>query len=257
MSSNYLNDDGTLNIQTWATSMLPNLAEALVPMYGTAAVARPLVSNGELGLDLVRVAPGRGFEPHTHPGDHLLIIVEGRGTITYDGSIYPTRAGEVYLIEGSKPHAVGAISQHSILAVGSPHRPAGGADRMVLTEYDAIAADLGVINCLICERAGTADELRDGGCVHAPDTAEQRTPVLDGDERVAVAGDVALHFDALEPHGVEVTGGVLHVTVGFTGGEAVAAMACTLAAAGPIRGDEFTDEDVSLAREALARFLTS
>jgi quercetin dioxygenase-like cupin family protein len=250
--SDYLNDDGSLRIEQWAKVMVPELADAMVPMYGTAAVAKSLVSNGQLGLDLVRIAAGRGFEPHTHPGDHLLICVEGLGTITYNGSIYPTRAGEVYLIEGSIPHAVGAITEHSILAVGAPHRPAGAADRMVLTEYDAIAADLGEIHCLVCDIKGEADHLRTRGCTHAPLASRLRCPVTDPD--VAVSGDVlVLYGDVVA---VSVLEGVLVVTVpeGTQSAGSVGSLANTLAAAGPIRADGgFTEEDVTLTLEAIIR----
>src|SRR5262245_8434145 len=82
-----------------------------------------LASNGMRGVRVIRVPAGRGFPPHTHPGDHLLIVVAGFGTIAVGGRVYATQAGEVYMIAGSEPHAVGAVSDHVILAVGSPHAP--------------------------------------------------------------------------------------------------------------------------------------
>lgn len=248
--SGFLLPGGELRIEQWAVWLEGQFGRAEVPMYGTAAHAKPLVSNGQLGLDLVRVKAGEGFEPHTHPGDHLLICVEGTGTITYDGAIYQTRAGQVYLIEGAIPHAVGAITDHSILAVGAPHRPAGGADRMALTEYDAIAADLGVIRCLICDDEGRANELRDRGCVHAPKWQARKSPIMREDP---APGEVALIMG--DDNDVHVRDGALYV---FASGDPVGAslieMADTLAAAGPIEGgDEWTNVDERLAQEALQR----
>ena len=190
---NFLNDDGTLYIAEWAQrhtsdgwDSTPEWLdvelgrEGQVPMYGTKAMADPLVSNGQLGVDLIRVPAGEGFAPHTHPGDHLLIVVGGRGTITYDGRIYPTSAGQVYLIEGAVPHAVGAVTDHAILAVGSPHRQPDAADRMTLTAYASVAADVGTLTCLECDATGRPDELKAIGCVHVPPEPGDGRPLVVG-----------------------------------------------------------------------------
>ena len=93
-------------------------------MHGARdATGEGLVSNGAIGADIIRLPAGGGFAPHTHPGHHLLIVLAGEGTITYDGVVYPTRAGQIYMIEGEVPHAVGAVTEHVILAAGSPHKP--------------------------------------------------------------------------------------------------------------------------------------
>lgn len=184
----YLHDDGTLIFGEWARErVLPAFTTLHVdhghrpePMYGTKATGTGLVSNGYLGVDEIHVPAGQGFAPHTHPGDHLLIVVAGEGTVTFDGRIYPTRAGQVYMVEGDAPHAVGAITDHVILAVGAPHRPIGGADRMQLTEYEAIAATLGELHCLVCDRKGDPARLRLEGCEHAPVAAPDGRPLVVG-----------------------------------------------------------------------------
>ena len=140
-----------------------------VPMPNSRATGQPLVSNGLLGADVIRLAAGDGFAPHTHPGDHFLIVIGGEGTITYDGQIVPTRAGEIYLIEGAVPHAVGAITDHVLLAVGSPHRPVDAPDRMRPLEYLAVTTELGRLHCLICDRVTVYPERpHDVGCPHCP-----------------------------------------------------------------------------------------
>lgn len=141
------------------------------PMHHSAATGQPLVSNGSLGVDLIRVPAGRGFEPHTHPGDHILICVAGLGTITYDGKVFATQAGEVYMIEGSVPHGVAARTNHVILAVGAPHKPVDSTERMAPVEYEAVAAPNGDLQCLICPtrpRAAFPVKLHDYGCEHCP-----------------------------------------------------------------------------------------
>jgi quercetin dioxygenase-like cupin family protein len=134
-----------------------------------AATGRSLVSNGQLGADVLHLPAGEGFAPHTHPGDHLLFVLAGKGTITVGGAIVPTSAGQVYMIEGAVPHAVGAITDHVILAVGAPHRPLDSPQRQELTEYAALLASLGSITFQICEVTGTGgDDLADQGCRHSP-----------------------------------------------------------------------------------------
>lgn len=167
------NDDGTLHIASWASytemgEVLVGGGPGPVQMAATTATAWPLVTSHRLGVDRISVPAGGGFAPHTHPGDHLLIIIRGKGTITMGGRIYPTRAGQVYFVPGLVPHAVGAITEHHILAVGAPHRMPDDADRMELTAYAAIASDLGVLRCEICDVEGPVDRLADMGCTHAP-----------------------------------------------------------------------------------------
>ena len=134
-----------------------------------AATGRSLMSNGQIGADLLHVPAGEGFAPHTHPGDHLLFVLGGEGTITVDGVILPTRAGQAYMIEGAVPHAVGAVTDHVILAIGSPHRELDSEERQSLVAYSALLAPIGSIRCLICDVSGASgEELADAGCSHSP-----------------------------------------------------------------------------------------
>lgn len=170
---------GRLILKKWMTMPSKHqgymdLPPAEVPMYGTAARATPLVSNGFLGVDLIQIPAGEGFDPHTHIGDHLLFVVKGEGTITYEGVVYVTRPGEVYMVEGSKAHAVGAIEDHALLSVGAPHRAADAADRMALTEYAAVAADLGTLTCLACKRKV---RVGDTDCPHVPHPRPRKVAV--------------------------------------------------------------------------------
>lgn len=151
-------------LRVWTDDELP------FPMSGSIATGRPLVSNGQLGVDLIRTPAGQGFLPHTHPGDHLLIIVGGVSTITFGGVIYEAPAGTVYEIDGSVPHAVGGISDTEILAVGSPHHAVDSPDRMALVEYAAVLAPTDPkMECRICgEEAELPKMLHDVGCPHCP-----------------------------------------------------------------------------------------
>lgn len=178
--SHFVLPDGSLNIIAWAGvfSNSEHGGDELLqiyrglherPMAHSLASGTPLVSNGRLGADLIRVRGGTGFEPHTHPGDHLLVVLAGEGTITYKGKVYPTNAGQIYMVEGAVPHAVGAITDHVIMSIGSPHMPVDSPDRMKPVEYRAVAADLGSLHCLICDRAAEFPILlHEVGCLHCP-----------------------------------------------------------------------------------------
>lgn len=202
----HLNDDGMLHIVQWAEDLgrghershhdnehdgqhlhVPN-ERGEYDMAHSAAHGDALVSNGDLGVDLIRVDEGDGFVPHTHPGDHILIPVCGKGTITYDGNVYPTNPGQVYIIEGEVPHGVGAITDHGILAVGAPHAPIYSPDRMTPTEYDEVTTELQSVECLICDmEAEHPEKLHHLGCEHCP--CYECLGVEDVDE--AVSADAA------------------------------------------------------------------
>ena len=173
------NADDALEIVRWASDLGhgPNGEQVLGVALGarptrlahSSATGEGLVSNGLLGADVIRLAAGDGFVPHTHPGDHLLLVLAGRGTITLGGKIHPTNAGELYLVEGRVPHALGAITDHVVLAVGAPHRPVEAADRMTPVGYDAVTADVDDLHCLICDRrARYPRRLHEAGCPHCP-----------------------------------------------------------------------------------------
>lgn len=177
-TKDFLNPDGTIKIMRWAEKLDTQdrsqlLSVSLAPkkkkMKHSVATGEGLVSNGQLGADMIHIAAGKGFVPHTHPGDHLLIVVGGEGTITYNGKIYPTKAGEIYMIEGEIPHAVGAITDHVILAVGSPHKPVDSEERMRPVEYQEITTEIKNLHCLICNIEATFPEkLHERGCTHCP-----------------------------------------------------------------------------------------
>jgi quercetin dioxygenase-like cupin family protein len=184
VSSNAMRPDhsprpqSNLDILTWASSLIGTDVTKLTidcgplptAMHGTAAATgKALVSNGALGVDVIRLPAGAGFVPHTHPGHHILIVVGGTGTITYAGQVHATRAGQVYLIEGEVPHAVGAVTDHVILAVGSPHKAVDAEDRMEAVPYEEVIAPDGDITCMICDIEAIAPtRLHSAGCPHCP-----------------------------------------------------------------------------------------
>lgn len=171
-------DAPELDIVTWAdtrfgeshTELRVDHAPLPVAMHGTAdASGRELATIGAIGADLIRLPAGSGFQPHTHPGHHVLTVVGGIGTITYGGRIHETRAGQTFLIEGEVPHAVGAVTDHVIVAVGAPHRRVDAEDRMEPVPYEEIIAPEGDLTCLLCAITAEAPaKLHARGCPHCP-----------------------------------------------------------------------------------------
>jgi len=88
------------------------------------------LSNLPLGIDLLEMEPGAAFPTHTHGGAHILFILKGKGTVTMDGTVYPTEPGDCFYIPGHFAHGVAAIEKHSFLAIGFPHRALNDPLRM-------------------------------------------------------------------------------------------------------------------------------
>lgn len=167
----------TLSIVRWSTALIGDKATSLtiphderpVAMHGAAATGAGLVSNGAIGADIIRLPAGAGFPPHTHPGHHVLVVLGGQGTITYNGRVHATEAGDIYLVEGAVSHAVGAISDHVILAVGAPHMPVESERRMEVVVYEEVLSEVGNLHCLICDtKSQLPAYLHDVGCPHCP-----------------------------------------------------------------------------------------
>jgi quercetin dioxygenase-like cupin family protein len=106
---------------------------APLEVHGAPARAHALFTNGHLGGDLLVVEPNSRFPLHTHPGDHLLLIVAGDGGVHFDGRDIPTGPGDLYMVDGGVPHSVYSGPQGQlILSVGAPHKPVDSDERMTV-----------------------------------------------------------------------------------------------------------------------------
>lgn len=129
----FINADGTVRIENVLAHA--QTAPMPVPVAKSVATARPLFSNGSLGVDLLYVPPLGSFPVHIHPGDHMLYCLRGEGTITLNGGTFEVRPGDLYMIPGGIEHAVGAgAAGHWLLSIGSPHVPVLSRHRMVVVE---------------------------------------------------------------------------------------------------------------------------
>jgi len=108
-------------------------------MKHSDATAHPLVKCGAFGADLIRFDGGGKVGPHTHPGDHILICMEGRGLLWFDGSELELSPGVIYMVPGEVPHAVYAHPQSEtalvLFAIGNDHQPANSYNRLDITNH--------------------------------------------------------------------------------------------------------------------------
>lgn len=113
------------------------LAPLPAPVAQSEATGQPMLTNGHLGVDMLYLPPDYAFPLHTHPGDHLLFIIRGDGTVEFDDRTYHTAPGDLFMIEGGVPHAVGAgRAGQWLLAFGAPHKAVDSPDRMTVLDDD-------------------------------------------------------------------------------------------------------------------------
>jgi quercetin dioxygenase-like cupin family protein len=129
-------------IKNLSVSQLALASGLGVPVHGAPATGMGLHTNGHLGADLLHVKAGDQFPVHTHPGDHLLYCLSGRGTITVDQVTYDIVPGDLYMVDGLIPHAVGAVTDHVILAIGAPHKAVDSPERMRFVDWDGQPVDV-------------------------------------------------------------------------------------------------------------------
>lgn len=120
--------------------------------------------DGLIGADVIQMPPHTGFPVHTHPGHHVLLIVSGYGTLADSDGVHLTAPGDLLLIPGELPHAVGAAHEaQTILAIGAPHKVT--ADPLRMTTVDAPWT----LFCHICHKQGDGvAPLHVFGCPHCP-----------------------------------------------------------------------------------------
>lgn len=134
----------------------PDLLESIKDRYrrlpGDADNLRLPLGAGHLGVDLLWMPPGSSFPYHTHPAHHVLYVVAGLGTLEDEHHVIrETQPGDVLMVPGYLPHAVGAQALYSdverhggpgqwILAFGAPHVELEDPARMTLIPNDSIAS---------------------------------------------------------------------------------------------------------------------
>lgn len=154
-------------------ALLVGVGARSVQLAGSEATGQPLLTNGRIGVDVIRIPAGKGFGPRALSSDRVLIVAGGMGTIALGGKVYPTQAGEVFVIDADVPHAITARSDHVLLTVGAPHEPVGSGGPDPVEYRRLLSGDGGSLRCLVCEGEPLAEFpelLHDAafGCPHCP-----------------------------------------------------------------------------------------
>lgn len=143
-----------------------NLAQLLElePMPGSRCSGTTAFSlEGLIGADVIELPAYTSFPVHTHPGHHVLLVLEGLGALTDHNGIHRTHPGDLLLIPGDLPHAVGGGPHgQRLLAIGAPHRVT--ADPLRMTAVNPPWE----LTCHICGCEGYTRPLHQQGCPHCP-----------------------------------------------------------------------------------------
>lgn len=100
------------------------------PMHGSQAHGIPLVKQDNFAADILHFLPGEKTSLHTHPGNHILFVVDGGGTLTYSYEHHPLVKGTCYLVPGSTPHRVSADERGMyLLSIADTHRNVDSKER--------------------------------------------------------------------------------------------------------------------------------
>lgn len=115
--------------------MRDEFGEVLQGIRGKALACGDTLQGEAIGVDLIEMSSGSAFPPHVHPGDHLLYVLDGTGTVTIGEKRYTVTSGDSIWIAASRLHAVSApASACAFLAFGYPHRRVDATDRMKIVE---------------------------------------------------------------------------------------------------------------------------
>lgn len=77
-----------------------------LPMIGSEATGLPLVKQGDFGADMLHFESSQKTSLHTHPGNHILFVVEGGGYLVFNEEKHDLVQGTCYLVPGESPHQV-------------------------------------------------------------------------------------------------------------------------------------------------------
>lgn len=102
-----------------------------LPMVGSEALGLPLVKQGNFAADMLKFEPYQQTSLHTHPGNHILFVVEGDGWLDYGDETLDLTTGTCYFVPGSTPHRVKSASIGMVLmSISDSHYPVDSSDRL-------------------------------------------------------------------------------------------------------------------------------
>jgi quercetin dioxygenase-like cupin family protein len=96
------------------SSQALSITELIVPTPGGIA-SRILAKTAGGNVTLFAFDAGQGLTEHTSPFDALVLVLEGRFTLTIGGNPVDATAGTLVQMPASVPHAVDAIEPSRML----------------------------------------------------------------------------------------------------------------------------------------------
>jgi quercetin dioxygenase-like cupin family protein len=104
-------------------------------MHGSQAHGLPLVKQDNFAADMLHFLPNEKTSLHTHPGNHILFVVEGGGFLTYGDEEHPLVKGSCYLVPGITNHRVSADERGMyLLSIADTHRSVDSEERTEIIE---------------------------------------------------------------------------------------------------------------------------
>jgi quercetin dioxygenase-like cupin family protein len=99
-------------------------------MHGSQAHGLALVKQDNFAADMLHFLPNEKTSLHTHPGNHILYVVEGSGILTYGNEEHPLVKGSCYLVPGITDHRVSADDCGMyLLSIADTHRSVSSVER--------------------------------------------------------------------------------------------------------------------------------
>lgn len=90
------------------------LADELTASPGQV-VSKTLAQNDAVSVTLFSFSKGEEISTHASGGDAMVLILEGTGRFTIDGSAHTCKQGEAIVMPAGKPHAVYAPEDFKML----------------------------------------------------------------------------------------------------------------------------------------------
>jgi quercetin dioxygenase-like cupin family protein len=119
-------------------AMHDELGNVLENIVGMQAVRGAIEQDRNMGLDIITMQPRTQFPLHTHPGHHILYILDGPIAVHYDGVDYYLDQGDSVFVPAIDPHGVKTVGHNlnpaKFLAIGYPHKHVSSSGRMAIVE---------------------------------------------------------------------------------------------------------------------------
>lgn len=80
-------------------------------------VSKTLAQNQYHSLTLFAFDKGEEISTHESGGDAMVVVLDGKGRITIDGTEHVVNAGETIVMPAGKPHAVYAEERFKMLLI--------------------------------------------------------------------------------------------------------------------------------------------